>query len=1784
MDNMIARRRRSSATCRKESWQLWDWEKVRDAHEREAERKERNQKLVRLMSWFKTVTILASLHPHSTEGIQKLMQEQYYCGRIVLWLYQFYAFKAWTVWHIFIPIIAVLSMDAVSGRLLPNFLRALVSKARRVGDGFSLEGEKMFDSRFPATPKKTIEKVPGIDSWREYNANSCLSVILPQDISIHDIAEASHLSLADRLYLGWHSEMVESKADEPFVVAEEPTMFYAMLHGLQLALWSGLAYLGSILCRILRSLLKSGRWADSRRIIANYIYKIPLPANDGSLDGGTATPGIEESKSDTKSKTESSIVRNAKVDRADNDTASFSNASRASDRFLRTKGPDGRRKQGRFFTLENVDSGRSDSSRDRDLLQEPSKHSSTDRTASQKTSDDHKDGFATDSRKESTRLLRKSGTAPRTILSVQKAGYVGFSNCRVPRLSRQVDFLYQSCSDLWNSASSAAPFLEFQLRRTLDEIQVVYKLSNTSIPREMEIDTDVIAEAELKLLNVAFMLGSVRDRPHLSHSRHTAVDLALTKLDLARQSFSRLRAGTKPMSKVGESHIAQDNWILAKLSNTYIKVRSLRERRLLIRDSLSLLGSIYSDARLDSDYTAIENAHRVLEARSRSITVLSSNRNVQEELRKVIWLIETELRSLNEDRLHANDFRSRADYVAPSDVRDEEMAGMTPTDLLPQSPVAHNITKASESDIVEFQHRMKSLYQSTELVKTLPEDERTAIASVLRAEIAELLAAIGAGFDSHSPDIRFIVGELISSARAQLQLLDPAVGGGDDVDNEQWRNDQENIRTSDATDDRLPSSPTTQLGPSESGGLETRSPTQSDTTGRSSEITAVPLQILDVHVPQFIWEFALRLEDLRARIDLTFIPLRARLVEYHVPSLGDEEVTSLLHRLNGHRRDVEKLDGELRAASLVEGNEHEGLQMIRARSRETLRVLCDQMIDLKRHLSSDANGFIMSDPRIIVAVNRFHNRMNERSEDWEVVNIWSLDVFERESANIVHELDRVDPDACGGACSAELAKLLTILSKLEYLKETGSALIKANRNSIQAMQTIVDVLGSIEVCSRTAAAIYTEVIARSQHGWRIGGSREAIESLQFWIGNSVYPHCDGSYSEAVDFAFSGPQALLTSLHALQVCRAGVRHEDVLRAMFTNIDQKIELESWPHLSHSDRLAEPTEHYDGYIRAFLWDIVQRHGVRSAEYRVEREKLLVCNSFDRQQLRVMLGFMDRRGFLNDRQGDIYLLGVVTRSEVINNGGLVATAEVLDPAIKPLPPANPTRTTIWLYDTNAEGRAQTAVAKRNEETGKLHRTQNIVIATWQGFTRQLRNQGRSKGRHKVKTWGLKVPSSQDDAEVPETDDEEEEERFEITEVPKEKHQRNNHVRHQAARSEAAENVPDDSDAIIKGKNGKPIEPRKDERPPSDAGSWRIEGDESLIRELEECTASGYLMGRTFPDDHLLCSLEAMLEALKFSLIEETPKLLTFAKLLGKMFANCSQKGKVPMGTIGQPRPAYAACVRSFIDTLGLECEPEDFYAMNNFSPLQLQCVLDFMLMGEDGAPSGMYNTEIDVIPQIAIITPIQEQAGSEMLVQTYRLQSSYFQPGAPTMNIWLFMDLSTHDQHQGASPVYHYRALKWQYSIMDIDETKPQVHEWGLKTERAQSQAYRLETALPSGYSHLYHTKIAPQRRKRNQKFWNSTGQAEESGGEETGQDFRGDSEPHSSSAHRASRRGESSRQHGSTSSTNAGTSSKGSPGSSKHPKLKGKGRARTGKRETSSTPRLEGHVPSRRRAVVR
>lgn len=75
MDNMIARHRRSSATRRKESWQLWDWEKVRDAQEREAERRERNQKLVRLMSWCKTVTILVSLYSHSSEVIQKLMQE-----------------------------------------------------------------------------------------------------------------------------------------------------------------------------------------------------------------------------------------------------------------------------------------------------------------------------------------------------------------------------------------------------------------------------------------------------------------------------------------------------------------------------------------------------------------------------------------------------------------------------------------------------------------------------------------------------------------------------------------------------------------------------------------------------------------------------------------------------------------------------------------------------------------------------------------------------------------------------------------------------------------------------------------------------------------------------------------------------------------------------------------------------------------------------------------------------------------------------------------------------------------------------------------------------------------------------------------------------------------------------------------------------------------------------------------------------------------------------------------------------------------------------------------------------------------------------------------------------------------------------------------------------------------------------------------------------------------------------------------------------------------------------
>ncbi|KAF7196472.1 hypothetical protein HII31_02200 [Pseudocercospora fuligena] len=1580
--------------------------------------------------------------------------------------------------------------------------------------------------------------------------------------------------------------MVEGEADESVVVAEEQTVLYAILYPLELVLWGGLAHLANVLRGILRSMLEAGRSADPLRITADYITKTPLPASDKSMNEGTSPLPSQSPSIETR--------------------------EQGSGKQESESGPEGRRKKGRVLRLENADSGRLDSSRERDLLREPRKHSSTNPTASQKTYGSHQDEFATNSRKEPTRPSQpRTPQTPRRAEEVRHrspdhperakgrlrriqrlsgvgkyeknsaASFAAQSLHDIQRLSRQIDFLYQSCSDLWNSPWSAAPFLEFQLRRTLDEIEVVYKLDSTSIPRETETDTDVIAEAELKLLNVAFMLGSVRNRHHLSHARHTAVDLALIKLDLARQSFSRLRAETKPIAKVGERHIVQDSWILAKLSNTYVRVRSLRERRLLIRNSLSLPGSAYSDARLNSDYAAVENAHRVLEAKSRSITILSSNRTVQEELRKIIRLIETELRSLSEDRFRANDFRSRAEYVAPSHFRGEEMTGMTPTDLLPQSPVAHNITKASESDIVEFQHRMKSLHQSTELVKTLPEDERTAIASVLRAEIAELLAAIGAGFDSHSPNIRSIVGELILSARTQLHLLDPAVSDGDNIGNEQWQDDQENIRGSDASDDRLLDSPTTQLGPSESGGLETRRPTQSDEAfGRSDEITTVPLQILGVHVPHFIREFALRLEDLRARINLTFLPLRARLVHDQDPSLGEEEITSLLHRLNGHRRDVEKLDGELRAASLVEGNYHEELQMIIARSSETLRMLCDQMVDLKHHLPSDANGFITSDPRIIVVINRFYNRMNERSEDWEVAEFWDLDVFGSESAKIVHELDQVNPDVLGEACSEELAKLLTILSKLEYLKETGSTLMKANRDSIQGLQTIVDILGSIEACSRTAAAIYMEIATRSRNGWHIRGSLEVIESLQFWIDNSVYPHSDGSYSGSGDFAFSGPHALLTSLHALQVCRSGVRYEDVLRAMFRDIVQKIELESWPHLSYQERLAEPTEHYDGYIRACLWDTIQRHGLRSAEYLAEREKLLVCNSFDRQQLRVMLGFMDRRGFLNDRQDCIYQLGVVTRSEVITDGGFVATAEVLDPATKPRPPAEPTRTTIWLYDTNAEGRAQIAVANRNEETGKLHRTQNIVIATWQGFARQLGDQGRSKGRHKVKIWGLKVPSSRDDAEVPETDDEEEEEHFEIIEVPKEKHQRTNNVRRQAPRSEAARDVPDEPDTMVKRRNGKPIEPRKDERPPSDSESWRIQGDESLIRELEECTASGYLMARNLTDEHLLCGPEAVMESLKFCLIEETSKRLTFHKLLGRMFANYSEKGKHSEESIGQPTPAYAECVRVFIETVALGFEPEHFYAMKNFSPLQLQCILDFMFGGDDGGPSGMYSREIDVIPQIAIITPIQEQADSDKLVKTYRKQSSYFQPGAPTMNIWLFMDLSTHEQHQEL--VYHYRELISRYSIMDIKETKPQVQEWGLKTETAQSQAYRLEVALFGGYSHVYHTKLAPERRKKNQKLWNRiggaeesavhdidqepqedpeppTGEAEESDVEDTDQEPQEDPEPSASSANRASRRGDNSR-HENRPSASAGSSSRGRAKATNQAKLKGKGRART------------------------
>ncbi|KXT14387.1 hypothetical protein AC579_2757 [Pseudocercospora musae] len=909
------------------------------------------------------------------------------------------------------------------------------------------------------------------------------------------------------------------------------------------------------------------------------------------------------------------------------------------------------------------------------------------------------------------------------------------------------------------------------------------------------------------------------------------------------------------------------------------------------------------------------------------------------------------------------------------------------------------------------------------------------------------------------PDIRSIVGNLISSARAQLEVLNPAVSDGDDVGNEQWQNEQENIPRSDASDDRLANTPTTQLGPSEPGGWEAGTTTQNDSAGRNDEITIIPLQTLDVRVAQFIREFAVRLEDLRARVDVTFLSVR---IEHQVGSWRNEEVTSLLHRLNGHKRDLEKLDGELRAASLAEGNEHEGLQMIMAGSHETLRVLCDQMMDIKRHLPSDANGFISSDPRIIVAIDRFYNRMYGRSEDWEVFNVWSLDMFQRESAKIVYELDQVDPDASGGSCSTELAKLLTILSKLDHLKETGSKLAKANLNSIPAMQTVVDILGSVEACFRTAAAM-----------------------------------------------------------------TGVRYEDVLRAMFRDIDQKVELESWPHLSYSDRLAQPTEHYDGYIRAFLWDLIQRHGVRSVEYLAEREKLLVCASFSRQQLRVMLGFMHRRGFLNDRQEGIYQLGVVTRNEAINNGGFVATAEVLDPAIRPRPPDNPMRTTIWLYDTNVEGRAQIAVAKRNEGTGKLRRTQNMVIATWQGFARQLRDQGRSKGRHKVKTWGSKVPSSQDNAEAAETDDEEEEEYFEITEVAKDKHQKNDDVRRRAPRSEVAEDVPDDVDTIIKGKNGKPIEPRKDERPPSDIKTWRIEGDERLIRELEECTASGYLMGRTIPDghdDHLLCGLEATLEALKFCLIEETRKLLTFAELLDTMFTNYNEKGTLLMGTTRQPKAAYAECVRAFIETLGLDCEPEYFYAMNNLSSLRLQCVLDFILMGDDQGPSGMYNTEIDVIPQIAIITPIEDQAESAMLVETYRLQSSYFQPSVPTMNIWLYMDLSTHEQHQDDAPVYHYRELKWQHSIMDIDETKPQV-----------------------------------QRRKRNQKIGYGNGGAEEAKVEDTDQHLQDDPEPDSSSSNRASRRDESAR-HGSNPSAKARISLQGRAKPPQQRKLTGKGRART------------------------
>ncbi|EME88169.1 uncharacterized protein MYCFIDRAFT_192407 [Pseudocercospora fijiensis CIRAD86] len=1665
------------------------------------------------------------------------------------------------------------SMDAISAKLLPTFLRdmgrALASKDRRVEDVFHLGEEKMRNSRSSLVPTQAIEKVPGTQPWREGNANSSLSIILAQDPNRQGSAKADALSLADRLYLAWHSETVGDEAEEPVVVAEESTVLHAILQPLCLVLWSGLVHCISSLA----SLLGVRHSADPLRVTTNYDPRPLLPQNEDSNVEGTSPPHVESPseegkeqrskkhaastpltaarrestaaagssykrikrhKGDTTSETGGSTAWNGKLDCVCHDTTSTHNASRAShaipDRFVRTKGPHEICKKARFLKLQNVDSA-GDGHKD-DFTTNPKRKSicqsqlQTPRTTSE---DDHHRFFDHPQRvrKSSRRRKQLSGLGEHeggsmASLPAQNVHDPSPPALTVQRISRHVDFLYQSSNDLWNSADSATSFLEFQLRRTLDEIEVVYNLDSTSIPRDTEIDADLVAEAELKLLNVAFMLRSVRDRPHLLHSRHTAVDLAVIKLDLARQSLSRLRAELKPMVKVSERHFAQDSWILAKLSNASIRVRSLKERRLLIRDSLSLLGTAYADVRLNSDYASIENEHRVLEARSRGISVLSSNRNVQDELRKITWLVETELRALDEDRFYANDFRSRADYVDLPELRDEEMIGMTPTDFIPKSPMAHNLTKASESDLVEFQHRMKSLHQSTELVKALPEDEKTAIASVLRAEIAELLSAIGAGFDSHNPNIRSIVGELISSARAQLELLGPAVSNGDDDGNEQWQHNPRNIRESNVSNDRLPKSPKTQPGTSTSGRLEARTPTKSETwaimevDGKSDEITTVPSPVFDVHVPHFVRELAFRLEDLCARIDVTLLPLRARQVELQVPFWRDDEVTSLLHRLNGHRQDVEKLDAELRAALLVE-EEHEGLQMIIAKSHETLHVLCDQMVDLKRHLPRDVSGFITSDPRIIVLVDRFYNRMHGRSENWEVVNIWSLDIFKEESAKIVKELERVDP---GGACSDAMAKLLTTLSKLEYLKETGSTLAKTNRSSIQAMQTIVDILGSVEVCSRTAVALYMELAARSQHGWRIGGPPEVIQSLQFWIDNSVYPYSDGSHVGLGDFAFSGPQALLTSLHALQVCRTGVRYEDVLRAMFRDIDQKTELEGWPYLSPSDCLADPTEHYESYIKAFLWDIVQRDGVRSAEYVAEREKLLVCNSFGRQQLRVMLGFMESRGFLNDRQDGIHQLGVVTKSEVITDGGFVATAEILDPAIKPRPPATPDRTTIWLYNTNAEGRAQVAVVERNEKTGRLHRTQDLVLVTWQGFARQLRNQGRSRGRHTVKTWGLKVPSSQDDAEVPETDDEEEKEYFEIIEVPKEKHHKKDNVRRHVPQGDSADDVSGESDTIIKGKNGKPIEPRRDERPPSDHESWRIAGDESLIRSLEERTASGYLMGRTFPDEELLCGPEAMLEALKFCLVEETPKLLEFHKLLSKMFVNYSEKGEIPMGTTGQPTEAYAECVRTFIETLHLDSEPEDFYAISNFSPLQLQCVLDFMMMGDDGAPSGMYTTQIDVVPQIAIITPIEGEIESEMLVEAYRLQSSYFVPGAPTMNIWLYMDRSTHEQREGSRPIYHYRELKWQYSIMDIEESKPQVEQWGLKTETAQSQAYRLETALLSGYRHLYKTKIAEQRRKRNRKIWDAIEQGEHSDDQDSAHRSQASLEE------RASRRGENSR----------------------------------------------------------